>query len=105
MHTLLVWEQIPEGSTIYLITDPEIDTEIGATLKAAHGKLMDSDDLTDKQSEAINRLNNLLSLDPEYVDAKHKGTKWDSAWAKYKLPEGEPTMTAVTYVYKTGWVL
>lgn len=105
MHSLLVWETPPEDTTLYLIPDQEIDAEMRATLTAAHGKLMNSGDLTEEQSEAINRLNNLLSPNPEYVGDEYKGTKWDSAWAKYKIPDGEPTMTAITYVYKTGWVL
>lgn len=105
MNTLLVWEQLPETSSLYLIPNSEIDEEMRATLALAHGKLINCDDLTDEQSEAINRLTNILSVEPEYVDKNYKGTKWDSTWAKYQLPDGEPTMTVITHVYKTGWVL
>lgn len=84
MHILLIFENVPETSDLYLIPDAP------PWVLLAHGLYINADDCPDEGEarEAIDRLSDAICEKLE-----HCGNKEDplaTAWAKYKVDKAKP---------------
>ena len=102
MITLVIWEQIPETTDLFLIPNSEIDDEMRGIMQRAHGKLINADeDVEDalKLNAAFSPKNEKYPVDDEYLPY------W-GRFAQYRAEENGPIQnTHVTHIYMSGWVL
>ena len=96
MNTLLIWEENPENVSLYLIPN-EIADRHRHHFEAAHGKMINCDDM----SEGMEFINIALQSSEDTDGAPFAGI-----FQAYKV-DGEKPLTGVmiTSVYKSGFVL
>jgi hypothetical protein len=103
-YTLLIWESVPENTTLYLIPDDEITRDQRMHLREADGKLTNCDDGCD----GLDFLNAALSPKPEYC-ADESPAEIRCIWHKYKVAERGETFgdrgVSIKHVYMTGFAL
>jgi hypothetical protein len=106
-HTLIIFEQVPESTQLYLVPDSEIDEEHRKVLRTAHGNLVNTVDLELEEEDAINCISSILCKTEDHLAEAHpKGSRWAMHWAKYEKQVDEPLEgLSVSNVYWTGWVL
>jgi len=97
-YTLLVWEEVPENHTFYLIPDSVVVTEFRKWLNEAHGHFINSDETND----GMKFLNTALAeSDPEKGFETHLGI-----FRKYKHTSKGPIVNKhITHVYLSGFVM
>lgn len=97
--TLLIWEEIPEETILYVIPNDAIDATLRSCLVGAHGQYINSVGWDKNQS--------LVALN-EYVydDASVDATPQNNALAQYKVESDKPlTGVVITHVYRSGFLL
>jgi len=99
MRLLLIWEEIPETTKFFLRENPT-EQEL-AILKAAHGGLINTMDISAKQEAALDFLNAALT-DPKYGSNGVEGQaitflhRWhDKQIAMETLPDLGPIDTVI----------
>lgn len=101
MMTLVIWEQVPEQTDLYLIPNSEIDEEMRGILQRAHNKLINADE----DVEDALKLNAALSDTKYDVEEQYKPYHGRFAHHKVDKDTGPVIDTAVTHVYLSGWYL
>jgi len=96
-HTLLIWEEVPETTKLYLIPN-EVADQFSAYLKEAHNKFVNSDTYND----GLKFLNTALGEEaPEEGFEEHLGVL-----RGYKCDEKQPLLDkTITAVYLSGFIL
>ena len=101
MITLLIWEEVPEQTTLYLIPNSEIDDEMRGIMQRAHNKLINADE------DILDALKLSAAVVPtsHEVDKQYKG--YHGRFAQYKVDNdaGPILDTHVTFIYLSGWML
>lgn len=98
-HVLLVWEEIPEATKLYLIPEEEAKPYFKYLLEA-HDKYINSDDM----NEGMQFLNSALASNHEDVEKGYE--KFATIWAKYRYDEKRPLRdTHITAVFVSGFML
>lgn len=106
--TLLVWEEVPETTKLYLIPNSTLDAEDHTTLKTANGNYINGGTDNDDGAEtALDCINNALCEDAKYLDDDHPaGSKWAQRWKDYEQGKDKPIEgVIVTHVYVCGFLL
>lgn len=100
MYTLLVWEEVPEETKMYLIPN-EVAIKYEGFLRSAHGHLINTVD--DDQYPGLKFLNTALS-DNEWSDTgfeQYRGLLKD-----YKVDMTNPILDkTITAVFHSGFIL
>mgnify|MGYP003476348598 FL=1 len=87
METLLIFENVPESTDLYLIP------KAPAWVELAHGLYINHVDCPKDgpEREALNRLNDALAEKPEHCsDPK---SEWACAFRKYRVKRDKPIVT------------
>ena len=99
MHTLLIWEEVPEKTRLFVIPNEVADKYVHF-LEQAHNKLINSDDSND----GMNFLNYALFTGEEEWDEKFK--EYRGLFSSYEVNLENPiTDFIITSVYYSGFVL
>ena len=98
MQTLLIYEMIPENSSMHLIPDaPD-------WLLKCHGLYGNSDELSEAQWELLNRVGDAICSDKR--DCGNPEGPWATLWTKFQIgDEVAPVLTGETLVVKCGFYL
>lgn len=101
MFTLIIWEEIPEKTTLYTIPNSEINDRLRRVMEAAHNKRVNVDD----EGPAYHLGIALGQYDAEVDDSDEmKGDH--SIYSHFSNDPGLPIRdTAITYVYLSGFQL
>jgi len=94
-HTLVIWQNIPEETKLYLIPDDEISTEQRKLLKEANGKFINSDPCC----EGLDFVNAAFSED-EFED--HPFADQACCFASYETSSNRIKDVLITSVCVTG---
>lgn len=100
-YTLIIWEEVPEDTKLFLIPNKDISYEHFVFMKMAHGKLINSDEMND----GLKFLNVALA-DPEYCyDEDMK--KYAGIFCAYQVDKSHPVLqnTNISKVYFSGFIL
>jgi hypothetical protein len=120
MFTLLVWEEIPEDTKLFLIPNEVIDSTRLELLKQAHNKFINQDE----ENDGLRFLNAAL-LDEKYVNddsmfddgyTSHRDggrvyrceptpKEWRCIFAKYKQDSSKVVEADITRVIISGFIL
>lgn len=93
-HSLLIWEEVPENTKLYLIPNDEIETDERVHLQAAHGYFINLSNQPKDAELALEVINQML----------------DGDWAKYLVynvgaDEKRPEIVGtITNVYLCGFI-
>ena len=107
MFTLIIFELIPEHTIMTLIPDAEVDAEDLRIFNLAHGKVMNSNELSKEEHHAIMCLNDAFA-DVKYASDENKGTKWPGRFLPYKDPLSDgskPLSGPISQVFMCGFAL
>ena len=102
--TLLIWEQIPETTDLFLIPNDDIERNgWRKRLEEAHGLFLNSDE----SNEGLDFLNlAVLDEDSRYVESKEHLNQYMCLFNKYKQNTIRPlTNVEITHVYRSGFML
>lgn len=109
MITLVIWEQVPEQTDLYLIPNSEIDDEMRVIMQGAHNKLINSDDDVEdalKLNAALSPKDDGRPLDEQEYPVDEKYFVYWGRFAQYKVDNKYPVQdTHVTFIYLSGWYL
>ena len=100
-YTLLMWEEVPEDTKLFLLPNDTIDDEALQVLRKANGKYINHVDATKADLDALNCIGNAVCSTAEYLDDDHPvGSKWALRWTGCLHEEGTgpiegKTITAV----------
>jgi len=101
-HTLLIWQQVPEKTVLYLIPNDKLSEEQFEYLHQAQNRMINVDDMND----GLRFLN--TSLSNEYA---HDGfEKYLGCLMEYKWEDNSEAITdrpdiSITNVFLSGWCL
>lgn len=100
MNTLIIWENVPESLTLYIIPN-EIADKYRNFLEQAHGTYINSG----KENEGTNFVNNAIA-EGKYEEYEGSNEDYHGLFASYKV-NGEAPVAGVdiNYVYYTGFLL
>jgi len=121
VSTLVIWEEVPETTKLFLIPDSEITPEIEGYLTLAHGRYTNSDD----ENEGLDFLNAAFTAEKHRVEQKALTKKekdmgftpmsdfyfkYQCRWAKFEIETetGEPINTTtdpVKRVVISGFIM
>lgn len=102
--TLLIWEEIPEVTFLYLIPNDAIDTTLRSCLEGAHGQYINSVGWDKNQS--LVALNEFLYEDTTTLYSGDDAAIANNALAQYKVDSDKPlTGVVITHVYRSGFLL
>jgi hypothetical protein len=110
--TLLIWEEIPEDTKLYLVPNEEIDDRLRAVLNCANGQIIN----TTTSSNGAQVLNHMLtSKFPPDEEAIEHMADWDPSWLgrfeKFHFePMKDPTLAGgsglcITHIYHCGFMM
>ena len=101
-HTLIVYEEVPETTKMYLVPNDVITDEQRAKLEKIAGTFMNTDGAVDEGMW----LYNVLTAEPEYwiLDSESNEAEFGS-WARHKATTDLIKDVVITSVVLTGWVL
>jgi hypothetical protein len=100
-YTLLIYENVPESTSLYLIPDNEAD-KYREVLRGAHNKFINSDD--DDRNENMGILSAMLAKKKEFVEAVH--LKHACLLSGYEVSTDRPIVgKQITVVYFSGFIL
>jgi hypothetical protein len=105
-YTLLMWEAVPESTTLYLIPNSAIPHgEAREALRKAHGEYIGSTENEDA-IVALNRVSDALCENPAHLSASNPpGSEWAQRWITFKVDDAAPIEnTFVTHVYRCGYM-
>ena len=104
-YTLLVINDGPDSTTLYLLPNLVLDKEDIKLLKDVNGHHANfSFPDTDKSlHEQLTRLACLLTSGESTVRKDLRGTRWSGRWAKYEINETGPITKRITRVIRSGW--
>lgn len=103
-QTLLVWEQVPEQVTLYILPNSTLDEADHAILALADGCYINSGDYTSEEEDALAHINDALCENDAHVSEERRGTRWSGRWALNR--RDSPLIEArITHVYKSGFIL
>lgn len=78
-NTLIIWEEIPEKTTLFVVPNEQIDSRQAALLREASNKFINADD----ENDGMIFLNNALSSE-----------------AQYCIPDGDPADHCIFAKYR-----
>jgi|WetSurMetagenome_2_1015567.scaffolds.fasta_scaffold1443765_1 hypothetical protein len=97
--TLLIWEEVPEDTKLFLIPNEDLPEQYREVFTAAQDKFINSDDDVD----ATNQICCMLGK-PEHSDPRHLAVA--GTLCCYQLDKSEPIVgKVITHVYYTGFML
>lgn len=105
--TLIIWEEVPEETSLYLIPDSILNNEDREVLKVSHGNYINHTKSTDEQEKALDCLSNAFCREPKYLGEDHPvGSRWAMRFIDYKL-EGDALEINkyITKVIRCGFLL
>lgn len=98
MQTLLIWEMIPEDTTLFLIPD------VGDWVEEAHNCFINGAVNTEAQSIALKRINDALVAEIDFC--QNPSDPLVTKWAKYRIPSDEiPILNQETRIVVSGFYL
>lgn len=105
-HTLLIWEEVPESTKLYLIPNKAIDGDSRMYLHLAHGHYINAK-VSEEAELALLCINAALVENPEHLHDEHPpGSKWAQRWVAYKQdPKTALLDVHITHVYRCGFLL
>lgn len=114
-YTLLVWEEVPEKTTMVLIDNATLTDEDHAVLTKAHNCYINGD-LTEEEEAAACCVGAALCTDPEYLDEDHPvGSRWAMRFKDCERDgdgdddgeRGKPRFIGktITHVYRSGFLM
>lgn len=121
----LIWEQLPEAVTFFIIPRSKITKDDLKMLKACHGNFVNSVsvnvDLADKETvnaSLIRLLNMLEDPSADWLDDKYRDDQADGCnmtredfdaivgkWHSYKLDATEPRTIPRSKLYRSGFLM
>ena len=107
--TLLIWEQVPESTTLYVIPDSKIVPQMREWLRAAHNKFINADE----ENDGMTFLNVALCENKSDVPEDSRFYPFVGIFVPYKLgPDpfesdgsGPTKFDKILSVYVSGFVL
>lgn len=100
---LLIFQNVPESNYYYVLQD--LNMEAYEVLKLIHGKLVNSDEFTEEEDSAFEKVNNTISVDPEYYYGD-SATTWGGRFVESKIEEKDVWCSGpFEYVFITGMML
>lgn len=104
--TLLIWEQVPESTDLYVIPNDTLDDDAREVLTRAHGYYINGD-TPPLSGIAINCISAALTDNPDHLPDEHApGSKWAQRWSTYKQDPKTPLAgTHITHVVRCGFLL
>lgn len=103
--TLLIWEEVPENSTLFLLPNSELTEEELNTLEKVNGKYCNSVGCSEEETTELLKLNAARVNKEKYLDEDHPaGSFWAMRYLKYKI-EPSRINCHVTNVVKCGFIL
>jgi hypothetical protein len=97
-YTLLIYEEVPENTRLFLIPNEEITDEQDKVLKACQNKFVNSDDHTDE----MDTLSELIAKKKEHC---RDGSKHACLWGDYEEGKEKPLKGTITRVFISGFML
>ena len=107
-YTLVIYEQVPESNTLYLVPNEAIGPEEEKLFSLVHGRVVNGDDLTEEEMKATLTLGDVLCAEPKYLSGDNPvGSRFGGTWAKYRVEDGKVPLTGVviTRVVKSVFLL
>jgi len=105
--TLLIWEEVPENVSLYLIPNDDLTPEDVGILHKAHNNYINSVHTVARAGHALDAISNALCENPKYLGDEHPiGSRYACAWGKYKQSPDLPIQnTMITSVIRCGFLL
>jgi len=101
-HTLLIWEQVPESTDLYLIPNDKLSEEQFEYLHQAQNRFINSDGMND----GMKFLSTALSHDcAEEGFEKYRGCLREYKWEDNSEPITDRPEISITNVFLSGFVL
>ncbi len=111
-YSLVIYEEIPERTTLVLVPDADLDENDRVKLMVAQGVVINATDSTENELNAANCVSDALTTKVEYLSEQNpKGSKWAMRFEKYTKSTGSRSeMMAfqdvmITHVYWCGFAL
>lgn len=105
MHTLLIWEEVPERTSLFLIPNTVLTEEERKILHTAHGHHINADEVTKEEDKALSYINDALCENKEHCSPSSKRGGWATKWHKHKTEDRPLENVGVTHVYRCGFVM
>lgn len=105
--TLILWEEVPENLTLYLVPDEGLTPEDEELLLLTHGHLINASDVPEDVGVALDTLSDALTDRDDCLSERNPpGSRWAKRFAKYKIEGGRlPEGTLISKVIKTGYYM
>lgn len=102
--TLLIWEEIPEVTYLYVIPNAAIDATLRSCLEGAHGQYVGAVGWDKNQS--LVAFNEFLYNDTNTLISDDDAAIANNALAQYKVDSDKPlTDVVITHIYRSGFFL
>jgi hypothetical protein len=102
-YTLLIWEEVPEDISTYLIPNGEMTTELQNALTIANGCFANASGNTQEEDDALNLLNNACAP-PKYKNSKMVNSP-DIHKFKREIVKGALIQEHITLVCVSGFIM
>jgi len=96
--TVVVWEEIPENTTLYLIPNEIINNNIRDVLRMAHGHFVNQTDSEEGEYAAL-KLSDAFGEKESASDPE-----WGGKFKEYKF-DGAIENKTVTHIYVSGFLM
>ena len=97
-YSLLIYEEVPENTRLFIIPNEKITDEQQAVLEACHNKFVNQDD----QTEEMDVLAELICKEKKHC---RKGATHACQWAGYEHSNDQPLKYTVTRIFISGFIL
>lgn len=110
MFTLLIYEQVPEEMSLYLIPSSKLSAADNAVLYAANNKYGNTINLTKEQQNALDAIGAALCPEKHRDDDNYFNIgipyAWRCKWAQYQVVGIDgPIEAEIERVYRCGFIL